>query len=733
MSPKASTALASPALLAGGGVSGDLLRSRDWAGTPLGAIDAWPGALKTIVRAMLGTHQPTCLFWGPELLNLYNDGFIPLLGEKHPTAMGQRAEVCWSDAWPVVGPLLADVIAQGKAVLFAEMLVPIVREGRLRDAWWNYSYSPAFDDEGAVAGVLVVATETTAAVETRRSLERALADSAEARRKSELASLAKDEFLATASHELRTPLNAILGWARMLLGGQLDQSARQRAVETIERNARAQVGLVEDILDGSRIITGKLQLEVRPLDMTALVAAAVDAIRPAADAKNIAVSMHLAPEAARIVGDPDRLQQVVWNLVNNAVKFTPRGGSVEVRLERVGTHVGLTVTDSGQGIRPEFLPHVFERFRQAEGTTTRRFGGLGLGLAIVRHLVEAHGGTVEVASEGEGRGARFVVLLPVQAVFPEHPPEPSRDLGPGVPTAVTGARLTGVSVLVVDDEADARDLVATVLRASGAHVVTVATAAQAMEHLAREVPMLLVSDIGMPEVDGYQLMRRVRSSAGEAAAIPAIALTAYSREQDRRLALAAGFQTHVTKPVDPSDLVQVAAGLLQFVARQASPEAREDALQRADTFLKLQKILSTQSIHEALHFLNSRTPHRFTGIYRFDPPMLRNVALVDSYAPGVERGDDSPLSETYCSIVGDTQRGFTTEDARRDDRLRTHPARDSVVSYCGVLLRDEAGQPFGTLCHFDLLPCDVPVAEIALMEAAAPLLMSAIPKGPVHD
>ena len=557
-------------------------------------------------------------------------------------------------------------------------------------------------------------------------------DQREIGRRAEEANRAKDEFLATASHELRTPLNAILGWARMLRSGHVDPSGYARGLETIERNATAQVQLIEDILDGSRIITGKLHLEIGPLDLTALVRAALDAVRPAADAKGIRLTTTLDPEAARLVGDPERLQQVVWNLVNNAVKFTPKGGVVDVVLVRSGTHIELSVTDTGQGIAPEFLPHVFERFRQAEGSTTRRHGGLGLGLALVRHLVEAHGGTVGAESAGKDLGSRFVVQLPVQAVY-QAAPDPERARPTPLDTSAASARpsLADVTALVVDNEQDARDLIAMVLRANGAEVITASSAAQALERLAERTPTVLISDIGMPDVDGYELMRRVRHLTGASgASLPAVALTAYSREQDRRLALEAGFQTHVAKPVDPDELVRVVAGLVSFAGALPTPEEREAALAKADTFSKLGKILSGQGLHEALRFLNSRTPHRFTALYRFDPPTLRNIALFDSDAPSVTRGDDAPMVETYCSSVGQHERGFTTEDARRDDRLRTHPARSTVISYCGVLLRDADGRPFGTLCHFDLVPCEVPIREMPLMEAAAPLLMAVIARDP---
>lgn len=679
---------------------------------------------------------PICILRGPEhVFELTNPMYRQLVGNRDMVGLPAR------EAMPEIAgqgffELLDRVFATGERFVGKELSVQLAREqsDRLEEAIVNLVYEPVRDAKGAVSGILVLATDVTELVHARQTLQGALNErerllqlAEESRANAEIASRAKDEFLTTASHELRTPLNAILGWAQLLRAGQADPSSYARGLETIERNAKAQVVLIEDILDGSRIITGKLHLEIRPLDMTALVRAALDAVRPAAEAKKIELTVDLEPAAARIVGDPERLQQVVWNLANNAVKFTPKGGTIVVRLQRSGTHIELAVSDSGQGIGEDFLPHVFERFRQAEGSTTRRHGGLGLGLALVRHLVEGHGGTVRAESEGQGRGARFIVLLPVQAVFAAQP-ESDRPRRSSAAPAAGPTSLAGVTVLVVDDEADARDLVATALRANGAEVMTAANAAQGLELLSDKKPMVLVSDIGMPETDGYELIRRVRRLPGTREShVPAIALTAYAREEDRRLALEAGFQTHVTKPVEPAELVRVVAGLVDFIGRQSSPQRREAALDKADTFLKFEKIVSARGSHEALRFLNSRTPHRFTGIFRFDPPLLRNILLVDSYAPEVKKGDDAPMNETYCSIVGEARLAFTIADARLDRRLDSHPARESVISYCGVLLRDvDTGKPFGTLCHFDLVPCDVPVSELPLMEAAAPLLMKAI-------
>lgn len=378
----------------------------------------------------------------------------------------------------------------------------------------------------------------------------------------------KDEFLATVSHELRTPLNAMLGWATMLRSNQLDQETMNRAIETIERNARAQNQLINDLLDVSRIITGKIRLNVRPVVLISVIEAAVDSIRPAAEAKNIRIQSLLDPAAGPVSGDPDRLQQVFWNLLSNAVKFTSKGGRVQVRLERINSHVEITVSDTGQGISSEFLPYVFERLQQADSSTTRAHGGLGLGLAIVRHLVELHGGSVHATSAGEGKGATFMVNLPV-TIFRLEPTTLERvhpTVSDTVPPIKT-PKLTGLKVLVVDDEIDARELLATLLQQSGAEVIVAASAQEALERITQctveQRPDVLVSDIGMPGEDGYTLIRQVRALAPDKGGrIPAIALTAYARTEDRIKALASGFQSHVPKPVEPTEFVTVLANLI---------------------------------------------------------------------------------------------------------------------------------------------------------------------------
>jgi PAS domain S-box-containing protein len=374
----------------------------------------------------------------------------------------------------------------------------------------------------------------------------------------------KDEFLATVSHELRNPLNAILGWMRMLRSGRLDDEKRERALETIQRNTEAQLELVEDILDVSRIITGKLRIDVRPVRLSEVIREAVESVRPGAECKSITVETRLDPDADNVSGDPERLQQVVWNLLSNAIKFTPKGGRVEVQLERRDSHVQLRVTDSGKGIEPQFLPYVFDRFRQAEAISTRTHGGLGLGLAIVRHLVESHGGSVHVDSPGDGRGTTFLVELPIRAVMGRGAVPEEVAAAHTRPTAVAlddAPALDGLKVLVVDDEPDARELLALVLGEYGAEVTAVASAEEAMREIERLPLDVMVSDVGLPHEDGYALIRRVRALAGARAQLPAAALTGFARAEDGQRALQAGFQVHVPKPVEPARLISLVARL----------------------------------------------------------------------------------------------------------------------------------------------------------------------------
>jgi len=396
---------------------------------------------------------------------------------------------------------------------------------------------------------------------TEQERARLLVLEQDARRQAEEANRIKDEFLATLSHELRTPLNAILGWAQVMRTGKLDESTSTRALETIERNARAQAQLISDLLDVSRIITGKLRLELHPVELPRIIEAALDSARPAADAKQIQLAVTISLLASPVMGDSDRLQQVVWNLLSNAIKFTPRGGRVQVRVEEVAANLVLRVIDSGSGIRPDFLPYVFDRFRQAESALTRSHGGLGLGLSIVRHLVELHGGTVAVESEGEGEGATFIVRLPVRTEAASTS-EAQRSSAEQTPAWCHSHVLDGVRVLVVEDETDTRELLAVALQQCGAQVVAFGTVAEALLELDRSLPDVLLSDIGVPGEDGYSFLRKVRARGAEKGGdLPAAALTAYARVEDRRRALEAGFQTHLAKPIDPSELVAAVAAL----------------------------------------------------------------------------------------------------------------------------------------------------------------------------
>jgi PAS domain S-box-containing protein len=408
-----------------------------------------------------------------------------------------------------------------------------------------------------------------AAEKAREEAERAAAENERLFRQAEESSRLKEEFLATISHELRTPLSAILGWARMLRMGQLSPENVVKALETIERNARAQAQLVDDLLDVSRIITGKLRMDVRPADPNSFIDAAIESVMPAADAKGVRVQKIIDTGPISIPGDPVRLQQVVWNLLSNAIKFTPRGGRVQIRSERVNSHLEIVVSDTGQGIAADFLPHVFDRFRQADQKTSRHHGGMGLGLSIVHHLVELHGGTVEASSEGEGKGATFTVTLPISPVYQVD--SSGARVHPGasnlLPPPDSDDRLDGLRILVVDDEPDTRELLRQGLEYCGAKVRVAGSAAEAIDALNASVPDILISDIGMPGTDGYDLMRHIRRQpAAQGGKVASIALTAYTRTEDRLLALRAGYDMHVPKPVELTELVTVAAS----VARRSS-------------------------------------------------------------------------------------------------------------------------------------------------------------------
>ena len=417
---------------------------------------------------------------------------------------------------------------------------------------------------------LTIGRDITERKHAEEERERLLLQEKEAREVAETASRMKDEFLATISHELRTPLNAILGWASILNRHSLSQLQTRRALQVIEQSARTQAGLVEDILDTARIITGRLKLDARPVEIERVFQAAIDVIRPSAEAKRIALQVVTDDRHSVVFGDANRVQQVIWNLLSNAIKFTGEGGRVEAGLSRTKGHVEITVTDTGVGIESQFMPYVFDRFRQADSTSTRKYGGLGLGLAIVRHLVEMHGGTVDASSPGIGYGATFKVRFPIASpdilAPPEKRPSGPESKQPTQPNQVDDTQnLGGVRVLVVDDDLDTLEMLKVVLQERGVEVITASSAVDALNALEHSLPDALVSDLAMPEQDGYELIEHIRQRGPERGGnIPAVALTAYARAEDRVRALTGGFQMYVPKPVDPNELVAVVADLTRL-------------------------------------------------------------------------------------------------------------------------------------------------------------------------
>jgi len=441
----------------------------------------------------------------------------------------------------------------------SSIVVPLCAQGRTFGALAVSTAAPGHrHDAFDLALVEELARRAAVAIDNARLF--AIAQKERAR--AEEANRAKDLFLSTLSHELRTPLTAILGWTRMLRTSTLAPEKREKGLETIDRNARAQVALIEDILDLSRIVTGKLRLELQPVELVSVIEAAIDTVRPAIDARNLRLQLALDPDAGTVIGDPNRLQQVVWNLLTNAVKFTPRGGRLQVLLRREASHVEITVADNGQGIDPALLPFVFDRFRQSDASTTRSLGGLGLGLAIVKHLLELHGGTIHAASAGEGQGATFVVRIPVAPLRSPTLPAVEASLSRDARDLECPPEIAGLKVLVVDDERDVRDWVAALLEQCNAVVFTASSAAEAIAALHSHHPDVIVSDIGMPGEDGYTLIKKIRAlGPADGGGTPAIALTAYARMEDRTRAMVAGFNMHVAKPIEPTELLITIANL----------------------------------------------------------------------------------------------------------------------------------------------------------------------------
>jgi PAS domain S-box-containing protein len=456
---------------------------------------------------------------------------------------------------------VAGVLRGNSPAGVADQDVLTTRDGRETPV--DKNSAPIIDEHGNIIGVVLTFRDITERKRMEKAREQSLryekearSEAEVARRRAEEASRLKDEFLATVSHELRTPLNHMLGWIEMLRSGKLKLDKTQRAYDTIERNARMQGRLIDDLLDVSRIISGNLHIERRQIEIAKVVEAAAESIGPAANDKGVNFKTIIDPEAGMISGDPGRLQQAIWNLLSNAVKFTPKGGHVELRLTRVNSQIEIAVSDDGQGIRPDFLPYVFDRFRQQDATTSRQHGGLGLGLAIVRHLVELHGGSARVESEGEGRGATFIITLPSAALERERDGSIAGEARPVLPS------LNGVRVLLVDDEADARDLISLALANRGAEVRAATSSAEALSMLGEWRPDVILSDLAMPGEDGYTFIRKVRELSKEnGERIPAATLTAYARNKERLRSLEAGYQAHITKPVELDELTIVVASL----------------------------------------------------------------------------------------------------------------------------------------------------------------------------
>jgi PAS domain S-box-containing protein len=491
------------------------------------------------------------------IITNWNDGARRIFGYSEEEVVGQPINILIPDDRQDEEPKIIERLKRGERVDHYQT-VRVRKDGQKIDL--SLTISPIRNALGQIIGASKIARDITEHIRLQEERERLLEQAQSAREQAETANRVKDEFVATVSHELRTPLNAILGWSSMLLSDKLKGADARRGLETIERNARLQAQLIEDILDVSRSISGKLRLDIKPVELISVIRAAVDAVRPAAEGKDIQLQLLLDPAADHVQADATRMQQIIWNLLANAIKFTPRRGFVQVKLDRVESRAQVTVTDTGQGISPDFLPFIFNRFQQGDGTTTRRHGGLGLGLAIARHLVEMHGGTIEAASEGLDKGSTFTVAFPLVAVrsasgslvSPQLISTPQESDSNG--KAQTS--LKGLRILAIDDEPDVRDMLQTLLQDCGANVLTASSAQEGLEALAAWKPHVLISDIGMPDEDGYSLIRKIRALTSEQGAdVPAIALTGYVRVEERVRALEAGYQMFVPKPVETNELI----------------------------------------------------------------------------------------------------------------------------------------------------------------------------------
>jgi PAS domain S-box-containing protein len=497
------------------------------------------------------------------IITSWNKGAEKIFGYKADEVIGKSIVILMPPNRENEEPGILEKLRRGEKIDHYET-VRITKDGRLLDI--SITVSPVKDSKGNIIGASKIARDITEKKKAEREIRQFLEQEQDARREAEEANRIKDEFIATVSHELRTPLTAMLGWVRLLRTGELSPETANNALETIERNVKSQAQLIEDLLDVSRITTGKLRLILQPVDLGSVVKSATDAVRPAASAKNIKLQMILGDEAP-VYGDYERLQQIIWNLLSNAIKFTPKGGKAQIEVNRVDSHIELTVTDTGEGIKAEFLPYIFNRFTQADSSISRPYGGLGLGLSIAKHIAELHGGTVKAFSEGEGKGATFTVILPVMAIKSEvEKVQLQKSNTANIKISNQNNELSGQKLLVVDDEPDTLVLIKAIFEQYGAEVEIAQSVDLAIEILEKWKPTILVSDISMPGRNGFDLIQYVRARSVEKGGnIPAVALTAFARVEDRVKVLSAGYQMHIPKPVEPTELVSIVTGLTKII------------------------------------------------------------------------------------------------------------------------------------------------------------------------
>lgn len=542
------------ALFARAGEMGARIQAYDWFTTSIGAIETWSQSLQIALQILLLSRFPMQILWGRDYVQFYNDAYIAIAGDKHPTALGQRGEECWKEVWDFAGPLLDHVMETGTATWSEDQLLVLNRYGYPEECYFTFSYTPIWDEFGKVGGIFIAVNETTQKILSERRERELRVEAQVAKESAEKANQLKDQFLAVLSHELRSPLNPILGWAKLLLSRELDENTIRRALEAIERNAKLQAQMIDDLLDVSRILRDKLALNMAPVQLIQIVEDALETVHIASVEKSIQIQTHLDEAPLMILGDSNRLKQAVWNLLSNAVKFTPPGGQVTLRLEYTAAFAVLQVIDTGKGIPADFLPQVFNHFQQADSATTRLFGGLGLGLAIAKQIIDMHGGSIQADSPGDGQGATFTIKLPLTE-YPSQSAEKDDLL-------TTIEELKDIHVLVVEDDPDNREMIAFTLELYGANVTTASSASTAIDTLSKCKPDVLISDIGMSGTDGYTLMQQIRNIT-QTSQIPAIALTAYVSEADQQQALASGFQEHLPKPMEPSQLVAAILKVLQ--------------------------------------------------------------------------------------------------------------------------------------------------------------------------